>query len=134
HGEQVVGEPVRELREDVGGGGSDEKEIRSVGESHVQDVRVLTPEIRGCGPAREGLEGGGRDEPRWARRRRAGFSCHGGPGSRPCQSPAFISCTIRSPSSVSHGATMSIAVVSLATVSARPPVATTFMSGPSSFR
>ena len=62
HREEVVGEPVRELREDVRGGGRDDEEVRSVGEADVQDVRLLAPEIRGGGPPREGLERERRDE------------------------------------------------------------------------
>ena len=68
HREEVVGEPVRELREDVGGGGRDDEKVRSLGEADVQDVRLLAPEVRERGTAREGLERERRDEARRGRR------------------------------------------------------------------
>src|SRR5271169_6053904 len=161
HGEQVVGEPVRQLREDVGRRGGDEEEVRPSREADVQDVRVRAPEVRVRRAAREGLERQGRDEPARGRRqdrvhvrarlreeaRELGGLVRGDGAAdaeedslaaedrdRVHQPPPFISWTRRSPSSVSQGATTSMTAVSFATVSARPPVATTFIAGPSSFR
>ena len=62
HGEQVVGEPVRELREDVGGGGRDEEEISRFGEADVQNVRLRAPQVRVRRAPREGLKRQGGDE------------------------------------------------------------------------
>ena len=62
HGEEIVGEPVRELREEVGGRRRDEEESRAFGEADVQDVGLRAPEVRVRGAPRERLKRQRRDE------------------------------------------------------------------------
>ena len=59
---EVVGESVREFREEVGGRGRDEEEIRAFGEADVQHVGLRSPEVRVGRAAGQGLKRQRRDE------------------------------------------------------------------------
>ena len=62
-GEQVVGQPVRGLGEQVGGGRGDHDEVGGLADPHVRDLVHVVPDLGGDGLAGQRGPGGGADEP-----------------------------------------------------------------------
>jgi hypothetical protein len=56
--QQVIRLPVRQFCDGVGGAGRDDEQVGGVPQPHVQDVRLIAPEILVCvgAPARDRLE------------------------------------------------------------------------------